>query len=182
MIADALFYLFAASAVVSALFVITRKNPVASVLFLIVTFFSLSGMFVLLDAHFIAAVQVIVYAGAIMVLFLFVVMLLNLGHLESEDFRGAFGRFLAGTFAAAFVALLARPIMESVAGAVVPALGTEAGPVPEPGLAAALESEGAVGALALPLFRDYLIPFEITSLLLLVAIVGAVVLARRRAE
>lgn len=180
MIADALFYLFSVSAVVSGLFVVTRRNPVASVLFLVVTFFSLSGLFVLLDAHFIAAVQVIVYAGAIMVLFLFVVMLLNLGHFEGEetDFRGALSRFGAATISVTLLALLARAVLEleELGGQGVVAESLSGAPDP---VGAALEARGPVGAVAGPLFDEYLIPFELTSLLLLVAIVGAIVLARR---
>ncbi len=169
MIAEFVFFLFAATSVVSAVFVITRENPVASVLFLVVTLFSLAGLFVLLDAHFIAAVQVIVYAGAIMVLFLFVVMLLNLGHARLAEYRGAFARMLAGSLAVAFTAFAGRLLL-----AEAPAGGGTA-------LQQALEERGAIGAVAIPLFRDYLIPFELTSILLLVAIVGAVVLARRQA-
>ena len=75
------------------------RNPVASLMYLVLNLFSLAGLFVMLDAHFLAAVQVIVYAGAIMVLFLFVIMLLNLGHdAELPDFAGAMARLLAGAF------------------------------------------------------------------------------------
>jgi len=170
MIVEFLFFLFGATALVSSVFVITRENPVASVMFLVVSLFSLAGMFVLLDAHFLAAVQVIVYAGAIMVLFLFVVMLLNLGHARTAEFRGPFARMLAGSLGVALVAFLGR----MVAGA------GGAAPTGDSPVLAALEQRGAVGAVAIPLFREYLVPFEVTSILLLVAIVGAVVLARRR--
>lgn len=181
MIQDALFYLFAAAAVVSALFVITRRNPVASVMFLVITFFSLSGMFVILDAHFIAAVQVLVYAGAIMVLFLFVVMLLNLGEISGAeaDFRGALGKFGAGTLGAALLALVGRAVLGAEGASLRPPTAEPASGLPADPVQAALEARGAVGAVAGPLFEDYLVPFEITSLLLLVAIVGAIVLARR---
>jgi NADH-quinone oxidoreductase subunit J len=171
MIADFLFFLFSATAVVSGLFVITRENPVASVMFLVVTLFSLAGLFVLLDAHFIAAVQVIVYAGAIMVLFLFVVMLLNLGHERTAEFRGPLSRMAAGALALALAGFTARFLVGGTPAE------TEGG---RQALQAVLDARGAVGAVAVPLFRDYLVPFEVTSLLLLVAIVGAVVLARRR--
>jgi NADH-quinone oxidoreductase subunit J len=167
-----LFFLFAAMAILSAIFMVTQVNPVASVLYLVVTFFSLSGLFVILDAHFIAAVQVIVYAGAIMVLFLFVIMLLNLGSPELSDLRRGLGRVLAGSVAVALVAVFVRLFM---AGADVDGLG---GPS---ALDPLLESSGAVAAVAEPLFTRYLVAFEVTSILLVVAIVGSVVLARRRA-
>ena len=166
------FFLFAAMAVLSAIFMVTQVNPVASVLYLIVTFFSLSGLFVILDAHFIAAVQIIVYAGAIMVLFLFVIMLLNLGSTQPSDIRRGLGRVLAGSVAVALVAIFARLFM---ADGDVDGLG---GPS---ALHSLLESSGAVAAVAEPLFTRYLVAFEVTSILLVVAIVGAVVLARRRA-
>lgn len=169
---DFLFFFFSALAVVSAVFVVTRRNPVASAMFLVVTLFSIAGLFVLLDAHFVAAVQVIVYAGAIMVLFLFVIMLLNVGSLELTEFRGPFARMLGGTFALAVVAFLARPLLGGVVSA--PTVARDSSPV-----LASLEAEGAIGAVAYPLFETYLVPFEVTSLLLLVAIVGAVVLTGR---
>ena len=166
------FFLFAAMAVLSAIFMVTQVNPVASVLYLIVTFFSLSGLFVILDAHFIAAVQIIVYAGAIMVLFLFVIMLLNLGSTQPSDIRRGLGRVLAGSVAVALVAIFARLLM---AGGDVDGLGAPSALDP------LLESSGAVAAVAEPLFTRYLVAFEVTSILLVVAIVGAVVLARRHA-
>lgn len=165
------FFLFAAMAVLSAIFMVTQANPVASVVHLVVTFFALSGLFVILDAHFIAAVQVIVYAGAIMVLFLFVIMLLNLGSGVPADIRRGLARVLAGSVALALIVVLTRLVLGDP--------GTEAlGPS---ALASVLESKGAVRALAEPLFNRYLVAFEVTSILLLVAVIGAVVLARRRA-
>jgi NADH-quinone oxidoreductase subunit J len=169
MIGELIFFLFAAMAVTSALFVITRENPVASVMFLVVTLFSVAGMFVFLDAHFLAAVQVIVYAGAIMVLFLFVVMLLNLGHTRMAEFRGAFARMMAGALGLGLTAFTTRILLSGTPGSM-------GDPTP---IRQLLEARGAVGAVAIPLFRDYFVPFEVTSILLLVAIVGAVVLARR---
>lgn len=169
---DFFFFLFSAMAVLSAVFMVAQPNPVASVLYLVVTFFSLSGLFVILDAHFIAAVQVIVYAGAIMVLFLFVVMLLNLGSAELSDVRRGLGRLMAGSVAVAFIGVLARLFL--LEDQVDSATARSA-------LDPLLEAHGAVGAVAGPLFDGYLVAFEITSVLLLVAIVGAIVLARRRA-
>ena len=165
-----IFWAFAAIAVGSALLCVTRRSPIASALWLVLTLFALAALFVLLDAQFIAVLQVLVYAGAIMVLFLFVIMLLNLGRAGPSDRKGA----LAWVVAAALGA-----------GLLVPLAGlARAGPpaaiqLPE-GTMAALQQQGMVGAVARPLFETYLVPFEITSLLLLAAIVGAVVLAKRK--
>jgi len=174
MIVDFFFALFAVMAIAGAIAMVASRNPVASLLYLVMSFFAMSGIFVLLDAHFIAAVNVIVYAGAILVLFLFVIMLLNLGRSDKTDFRGAGLRVaamcLGGALFALLYALLRRGETTSMAG------GMGQGTVD-----AMLRSRGAVGVVAEPMFRSYLVPFEITSLLLLVAIVGAIVLARRRA-
>jgi len=174
MIADFFFVLFAVMAIGGAISMVLARNPVASLLYLVMAFFALSGTFVLLDAHFIAAVNLIVYAGAIMVLFLFVIMLLNLGRSEKVDLRGPLNRIVAITVAGAFFALL---FVALSAGS-----QTEmAGGMGQATVDAMLQSRGAVGVVADPMFRSYLVPFEITSLLLLAAIVGAIVLARRRA-
>ena len=140
-------------------------------LYLVVTFFSISGLFVMLDAHFLAAVQVIVYAGAIMVLFLFVIMLLNLGS-ELSDLRRGFGR---GFWPAPW----RWPWSRSSPVCLWPA-PTSMGLGGPSALDPLLESSGAVAAVAEPLFTRYLVAFEVTSILLVVAIVGSVVLARRR--
>jgi NADH-quinone oxidoreductase subunit J len=174
MIADFFFVLFAVMALVGALAMVASRNPVASLLYLVMAFFAISGIFVLLDAHFIAAVNVIVYAGAILVLFLFVIMLLNLGHNGQADLRGPFNRILATVVGGSLFAL----IVTALTGGEEASVGAGVGPQ---AMDALLRSKGAVGAVADPLFRNYLVPFEITSLLLLVAIVGAVLLARRRA-
>jgi NADH-quinone oxidoreductase subunit J len=165
------FWAFAGIAIASAFLCITRKSPVASALWLVNTLFSLAGIYVLLDAHFIAAAQVLVYAGAIMVLFLFVIMLLNLGHAEPSDIKGPWGRVVAGV---AGLVLVGELIVLRLA---VPPLDIR---LPAGVVAGAVEARGAVRVVALPLFQSYLVPFEITSLLLLAAIVGAVVLAKRR--
>ena len=165
------FWIFGVIAMASALVCITRKNPVSSALWLVVTLFALAAMFVLLDAQFIAVLQVLVYAGAIMVLFLFVIMLLNLGRPGPTDIRGSLGLLTATVLAGALVLQL-RVLSES--------------PLPssiqlQPGAITALQQQqGIVGAVATPLFGTYLIPFEIASVLLLAAIVGAVVLAKRK--
>jgi NADH-quinone oxidoreductase subunit J len=174
MITEFFFLLFLVMAAAGSVMVVANRNPVASLMFLVLTLFSVAGLFVLLDAHFLAAVQVIVYAGAIMVLFLFVIMLLNLGHERESDLRGIVGRVTAtvlgaGLFAALLTGLRRGSVTEMAGG-----MGPET-------VEAVLESRGAMGAVADPLFRDYVVPFEVTSLLLLVAVVGAIVLARRKA-
>ena len=174
MIADFFFVLFAVMAIGGATAMVFARNPVASLLYLVMAFFALSGIFVLLDAHFIAAVKLIVYAGAIMVLFLFVIMLLNLGQHRADATcagpRVSHARHaVAGALFGLLLVMLRAGTPTSMAGGMGQAT-----------IDAMLESRGAVGAVAEPLFRSYLVPFEITSLLLLVAIVGAIVLARRR--
>jgi NADH-quinone oxidoreductase subunit J len=158
-------------AMVSGLLCITRKSPIASALWLVVTLFALAALFVLLDAQFIAALQVLVYAGAIMVLFLFVIMLLNLGRPGPTDIKGPMGLGVAVVLAGAMLFLL-RPLTQATLS---PSIQLPAGSV-----AALQQQRGMVGAVANPLFDAYLVPFEIASVLLLAAIVGAVVLAKRK--
>ena len=165
------FWAFAGVAIGSALLCITRRSPVASALWLVNTLFSLAAIYVLLDAHFIAAAQVLVYAGAIMVLFLFVIMLLNLGRSGPSDIKGAWGRVVAGVAGLVLVAELIVLRLAAPPGDLTLPAGAVAGTV---------AARGAMRAVAQPLFQSYLVPFEITSLLLLAAIVGAVVLAKRR--
>jgi NADH-quinone oxidoreductase subunit J len=167
------FYLFGLIAIASALAFVTRKSPVAAALWLVNTMFSLAALYVMLDAHFIGAIQVLVYAGAIMVVFLFVLMLLNLGHPnEVSDIRGTWGKVAAG-----FVGIAILAQIMALSGSVAPkALVQPAGAG-----AAALKELNAVGVIAQPLFREHLLAFELTSILLLVAIVGAVILGKRRA-
>jgi NADH-quinone oxidoreductase subunit J len=164
------FWTFGVIAMGGGLLCITRKNPVASALWLVVTLFALAAMYVLLDAQFIAALQVLVYAGAIMVLFLFVIMLLNLGHPGPTDIKGPVGIGIAALLGGTLLLQL------RVLGQATP---PEAIQLPT-GAMATLQQQGMVAAVAGPLFGAYLIPFEITSLLLLAAIVGAVVLAKRK--
>jgi NADH-quinone oxidoreductase subunit J len=173
MIVDFFFALFAVMAIAGAVAMVASRNPVASLMYLALSFFALSGIFVLLEAHFIAAVNIIVYAGAILVLFLFVIMLLNLGHGRSSDLRGPVHRLVAIVAGAAVFALMVAMLGRGEETGM-------AGGIGQTTIDALLRSSGAVGAVADPLFRSYLVPFEITSLLLLVAIVGAVVLARRQ--
>jgi NADH-quinone oxidoreductase subunit J len=180
-----IFYVFAALAVVSATLCILQRNPVSAALWLVSTMFSLAAIYVLLDAQFIAAIQVLVYAGAVMVLFLFVIMLLNLGH-ASSDIRGpssvAAAVVIVGLLGIELVALwqytprrLASELSQAPSFA-DPATMFAAGQIAQQETAA----RGVVGGIAAPLFQIYLVPFEITSVLLLAAIVGAVVLAKRK--
>ena len=165
------FYVFGIVAIVAAILFVTRKSPVAAAMWLVTTMFSLAALFVMLDAQFIGAIQVLVYAGAIMVVFLFVIMLLNLGHpSEIADARGRGWKLVAG---AVGIALLAQ-IFALTRAHVTPRI--------EPGyLARQIEYTGVVAPVAGPLFKEYLLAFEVTSVLLLAAIVGAVVLGGRRA-
>jgi len=162
------FYLFAAVAVIASLLVIAQRNPIYSVLLLIASFGALSGLYVLLDAPFVAVIQIIVYAGAIMVLFLFVVMLLNAPHEDTDYDEKAHPLMRPG--ARRFGAVLAAVLIVELVWAL-----TRHG---ESGVFAggSVSSVSAIGRL---LFTDYAFPFEVTSVLILVAMVGAVVLARR---
>ena len=181
---EIVFYIFAGIAVLSATLCILQRSPMASALWLISTMFSLAAIYVLLNAQFIAAIQVLVYAGAIMVLFLFVIMLLNLSH-SQPDMRGtstvAATLVIVGLLSVELLALTRytpRRLAEEFAQWPTftdPATVFVAGQVAQQ----ESESRGVVGALAAPLFQVYLIPFEIASVLLLAAIVGAVVLAKR---
>ncbi|UCC72668.1 MAG: NADH-quinone oxidoreductase subunit J [Gemmatimonadota bacterium] len=167
-ISQLVFYLFAGVAVASGVLMITRKNPVYSAMYLVLTLFSVAAIYVLLDAHFLAALQIVIYAGAILVLFLFVIMLLNLGHDFVPDLRGKFWWFVGiglGLVLFAELFVLARNAPE--------ASGPDV-------LAPLLRSQGAVGAVAEPLFENYVVAVEVTGVLLLVAMVGAVVIAKRK--
>jgi NADH-quinone oxidoreductase subunit J len=168
---QAVFWLFGALAILGGLMCITRKSPVASALWLVQTLFSLAAIFVLLDAQFIAALQVMVYAGAIMVLFLFVIMLLNLGRDTATDMRGWAGRLVAAALGVLLVTELWVLVGSPLSGQIRLPAGT---------LNRVSQEQGVVGVISDSLFRTYLVPFEVTSILLLAAIVGAVVLAKRR--
>ena len=166
------FYLFGLIAMVSAVAFVTRKSPVTAALWLVNVMFSLAALYVLLDAQFVGAIQVLVYAGAIMVVFLFVIMLLNLGHpSEIADARGRWPKLIAGAFGLVMLAQLF-----AVQRARLPESLIEP---PATALAEAREA-GVVAQVARPLFTEYLLAFEVTSVLLLAAIVGAVILGRRR--
>ncbi len=166
------FWVFSGVAIISAFLCITRRSPIASALWLVLTLFAIAALFVILQAHFIAAMQVLVYAGAIMVLFLFVIMLLHVGPTESSDLPGWKRRvFTIGIGAVLVVELWG-------VSKILPAF--DAIRLPAGTIGRMTEQQGAVQVISEPLFRDYLVPFEITSVLLLAAIVGAVVLAKRK--
>src|SRR3954451_18571943 len=162
------FYLFAAVAVGASLLVIAQRNPIYSVLLLIASFGALSGLYVLLDAPFVAVIQIIVYAGAIMVLFLFVVMLLNAPHEDTEFDERVHPLRRPGPMR--FGAFLALVLVVELWWAL--AAGRDTGAFPG-------GSVTSVSTIGKSLFTDYAFPFEVTSILILVAMVGAVVLARR---
>ena len=166
------FYLFGLIAIASAIAFVTRKSPVAAALWLVNVMFCLAALYVMLEAHFIGIIQVLVYAGAIMVVFVFVVMLLNLGQpTQIADIRGKWGRLLAAFLGIALLAQIA-----ALSGRRLPEPFTPGGGYD----AEAVRQLGAVGSVAQPLFNEYLLAFELTSIVLLVAIVGAVVIGRRR--
>jgi len=168
-----LFLFFALVAVASAVLTVTRGNPVASALWLIGTFFALAAIYTLLGAFFIGIIQILVYAGAIMVLFLFVIMLLNLGNDFEDDIRGTGWKIMAGGAALLIIAFLGR-----VFGGDLPRpLGMEAGPQL---LATSSAENGVVGLIGVPLYTDFMVPLQATAILLLVSVVGAVVLAKRK--
>lgn len=166
-----LFYLFAAAAVVAACFVVTMRNPMYGAIALLVTFLNVAALFLLRHAEFLAFVQVFVYGGGIMVLFLFVIMLVNLHRLKESRLFGqnaplavVVGLLLLVLFVSIFVGMAFAP-----ADAAPPAFVNVEG-----------EALGNSEAVAWSLYRDYLLPFEIVSVFLLVAMIGAVVLGRKQ--
>jgi NADH-quinone oxidoreductase subunit J len=167
------FYLFGLIAIVSALLFVTRKSPVAAALWLVNTMFCLAALYVLLDAQFIGAIQVLVYAGAIMVVFLFVIMLLNLGHGGIADTRGLGWKLTAGAVALGILAEIF-----ALTRAKTPINLT----LPQGFAARQVAESGAIAPVAGPLFNEYLLAFEVTSVLLLAAVVGAVILGKQRGE
>jgi len=159
---DALFWFFSIAMLVCGLFVIVNRNPVASALLLVLLFVFMAGLFVLLEAFFIAAIQVLVYAGAVMVLFLFVIMLLDIKASERRKFRalGVAGGVAVGlAFVWELTFVLSRPL-QPLAG------GGE-------------ELHGGLEQVVKPFFAHYMLPFEVTGLLLLVAMIGVVLLSKK---
>lgn len=163
---DILFYVFAALTLLCGLLVIANpfsRNPVTSAMFLVLTILSMAGLFVLLHAFFLAAVQIIVYAGAVMVLFLFVIMMLDLKEEQRRRIKlfGVVAGFIA---VGGVVSILIKSL------AFVPA--TQEAP----------KLEGGTNALGHLLFSNYTLPFEIVSVLLLVAMVGVILLSKKKLE
>lgn len=163
------FFVLAAVSVISAILIVAQRNPVASALYLIVTLCSQAMLYLLLGASFLAVIQIIVYAGAIMVLFLFVIMLLNLRRDEFGPDKKKIQRVLAlalgGVWLIQLVLITKLSLSNKGLGQVTPP--------------SALET-GNVQAIGKSLFTEYLYPFEITSILLLVAILGSIVLAKKK--
>ncbi len=157
-----LFYFVSFLGVLCALLVVFSKNPIHSVLYLILTFFTIAGHYILLNAAFLAVVHVIVYAGAIMVLFLYVIMMLNLNH-EDEPHKSNILKFAATISGGLLFIVL---------------VGTLKGTDQLVQLETAPVEVGLVKTLGRVLFKEYLLPFEISSVLLLAAMVGAVMLGK----
>jgi NADH-quinone oxidoreductase subunit J len=173
MITQVLFFFFAACAGGSALAMVTRRNPVASALWLIGTFFSVAAIYTLLGALFIGIVQILVYAGAIMVLFLFVIMLLNLGSNFEDDFRGTGWKLIATVCGLGIFAVLVNVFVANEYRAPFGMNGQSA-------MMAMQEARGTVGVIGIPMYQEYTVPLQATAMLLLIAVVGAVVLAKRK--
>ena len=167
-----MFWIFAAVMVGASLLVVGQRNPMYSVLLLIVSFGALSGLYILLDAPFVAAIQIIIYAGAIMVLFLFVVMLLNVP--TEERPTGYHARLLGGAGPRHFGAVLAGVLVIELFWAL---RSLQTSPMPT-----GAGRAGTVLDLGRRLFREYTFAFEATSVLILVAMVGAIVLARKESR
>jgi len=157
------FFMLAAVAIFGAVSLIVQREPIHSALSLIVVMVALAGLYLLLGAEFVAAVQIIVYGGAIMVLFVFVIMLLNAGEEERTNFSklATFGGI---------------PLALALAGLIAAALTRSTGSLPASASHGALTSTKTLSML---LFKDFAYPFELTSFLILVAILGAIVLAQR---
>ena len=171
--AQTAFYYLTTASVASAILAVTRRNPVHSMLWVLALFLHVAGIFLLLGAEFLAAVQVIVYAGAILVFYIFVVMLLDL---PGEEARPRFGKHwplaaVVGLSFAAFAWLAQVEPLDSV--------GAEVAPTAK-GLAAEGPPLGSLAEIGRALFGPFALPFEMASLVLLAAIVGAIVLAKRR--
>ncbi|MFA6560931.1 MAG: NADH-quinone oxidoreductase subunit J [Verrucomicrobiia bacterium] len=159
---DQLFWFFSIAMLLSGVLVVLGRNPVTSAMFLVLSLFFMAGLFVLLEAYFLAIIQILVYAGAVIVLFLFVIMLLDL---KTENVR-QFKRFgVAGALV--------------VAGALAWKLTSVAAAIPA---ASAKPVVGTTEAMGKLLFTQYLLPFEVTSVLLLIAMVGVVVLSRKETK
>jgi NADH-quinone oxidoreductase subunit J len=167
MLTAILFYSFALLVLGGAVLTITRRNAVHSAISLIVSLMGVAGLYLLKQAEFLFAVQIVLYIGGIMVLFLFVIMLVNLYEAAKE--RQFNGQWMVGLICVAIVGVLVFYVMSKGAGSFQVTPGVMAG-----------TDKGNVEALADSLFSQYLLPFEIASILLLVAVVGSVVMAKKR--
>ncbi|HWO00935.1 MAG TPA: NADH-quinone oxidoreductase subunit J [Blastocatellia bacterium] len=166
-----LFVIFAVIAIASALNILLQRNPLYSALSLIGTLASLSALYVTLRAQFLAAIQIVVYAGAIMVLFVFVIMLLNEPKDQPQVEKQKWLRYLAIPFAGLLIAETFY-VIRSVRPLTLSATTVDG----------AEYAVGTVSSIGLALFTDYLLPFEVTSVLILMAVVGAMVLAKREGD
>jgi NADH-quinone oxidoreductase subunit J len=166
-----LFFAFAGITVLGSLLVIGQKNPIYSIVALIAAFFGLSGLYVLLEAPFVAVVQIIVYAGAILVLFLFVVMLLNVPREDAAEWDRSHPLYRPGAMRVG--AVLALLLIAELGWALyrTPGIGE--------GIGAQTTGVTDIGELGKVLFTDYMFAFEVTSILIIAAMVGAVYLARK---
>jgi len=160
---DILFWFLSVTAIACALGVILSRNPINSVLFLILTFFSVSGHYILMNAQFLAIVNVIVYAGAIMVLFLFVIMLMNL-NADVEPQKGHLVQFAGALSGGVLFMVLLAAVKSAAAPVLISKVANEIG---------LIEKLGHV------LFTDYVLPFEISSILFLSAMIGAIVIGKK---
>ena len=165
-----LFYILAFLSVVSALAVVLLKKPIYSALSLVLTFFFLGGIYIVLNAEFVAVIQVLVYAGAIMVLFLFVMMLLKQKDSEEAANQGVLKKLLGGGLAIVIFFQIA-----SIFSGDELQLGPQG-----PYAVEAIAEEGSIALIGRLLYGEYVLPFELISIVLLVAVLGAVVIAKRR--
>lgn len=163
-ITQILFWILTASTLLSAILVVTSKNPVHSILWLVVTFFSISGHYILLNAQFLAIVNIIVYAGAIMVLFLFVIMLMNLNKVTSP-LKNRWLQLVGGLSAGCLLLVLVAALRHTEITRNIAEVNT--GDI------------GLIRNLGKELFTTFVVPFEISSILFLSAMVGAVVIGKR---
>jgi len=159
---DSLFWFFSIAMLLCGVLVIANRSPVASALSLVLVFCFMAGLFVLLEAFFLAAIQILVYAGAVMVLFLFIIMLLDIKASERRKFRWLSiigGLAIGGAFVWELCFILSQPI--------------------EPLAAGNTEFKAGLKDVVSPLFKNYMLPFEVTALLLLVAMIGVILLSKR---
>src|SRR5262245_44673506 len=164
----AVFVILAGAIIAGALYTITRRNPVTAVMSLVGTFFALAALYATMSAHFLAILQVLVYAGAIMVLFIFVVMILNREEVSPISLRGIGTRLAGVVLAGAYLAYVAAAVVWRERTSDLLKVSTTRLPA----------DYGTVSSVGASLFKDFILPFELISLLLLVAIVGGIIVSR----